>query len=409
MKRFLHRLGGLPARIALAAAVLLAAAVPARYTNSVYGYLPVLTLGFLLLLSLSGTALLRRRVRFESDSADSVCLRGEKVPLSLRVHNPSPLTCPMARALLYVSDPRGGSASVTPTVFTLAANSDSRFDFDIRMCHIGLYRAGLQRLYLYDFLGLFRLPVRERRDLAVTVLPRPESLDAPVLRSTALTESRNLRRNTPTDGFDYTGVREYVPGDAMKRIHWKLSSHTSGYMTKITEASRRNDLTVVLDLVGPQAEDETLFCLADCIVETGLSLLLQARRQDAEYALLFPDRSGALTRMAPRGEADYAELVRLLPVITAGPGPKLPDGAAILAEEKKLSNRSSNLILCTSRITREVLDELVSIRQQQRSSALYYILPAGLSRAETEAAVLPLHALDDCGVDYCTVQARPAD
>ena len=229
-----------------AAAVLLISLVPARYSNEVYAYLPFFALLCLLLLSLAGTLLLRRGVRVTSESQDMECRRGESLPMAVQVRNDGPLSCPQARAWLYVSNLFREEDTVTPASFTLAGRSVSDFSFDIKMTHVGEYRAGLRDMEVYDFLGLFRLPVPGRRDLRVTVLPRevlPRELE---LSDKMLTESHDQHKSMVSDGFDYSGVREYAMGDSMKRIHWKLSAHSLDYMTKITETSLRNDLPVLL-------------------------------------------------------------------------------------------------------------------------------------------------------------------
>ena len=389
-----------------AAAVLLISLVPARYSNEVYAYLPFFALLCLLLLSLAGTLLLRRGVRVTSESQDMECRRGESLPMAVQVRNDGPLSCPQARAWLYVSNLFREEDTVTPASFTLAGRSVSDFSFDIKMTHVGEYRAGLRDMEVYGFLGLFRLPVPGRRDLRVTVLPRevlPRELE---LSDKMLTESHDQHKSMVSDGFDYSGVREYAMGDSMKRIHWKLSAHSLDYMTKITETSRRNDLTVLLDISAPAGTDgETLACLYDALVETALSFTRQAAGLDTEYSLIFPDRRGELCRTVPKGREDERELLHRLATFQDLQGAGALDGAQMIQAERKTAGGSSNLIVCTALVTEELLRELVSVKQQRRSPTLCYILPHGTDRAGREAAMRPLRLLDEYGIGYLAVLA----
>ena len=94
------------------AAVLLLSLIPARYSNAVYAYLPFFTLLCLVLLSLAGTLLVRRRVQVTSQGQDMECRRGEALPLSVQVRNDAYLSCPRAKAFLYVSGMREGEETV---------------------------------------------------------------------------------------------------------------------------------------------------------------------------------------------------------------------------------------------------------------------------------------------------------
>jgi uncharacterized protein (DUF58 family) len=101
----------------------------------------------------------------------------------------------------------------------------------------------------------------------VTVLPRL-FLNEVKLEDKLLTESKAFLNSTQNDGYDYTGVREYAFGDSMKRIHWKLSAHSSEYMTKITETCRKSDMTVVIDFAAPKLRRDMVPGIYDCLVET---------------------------------------------------------------------------------------------------------------------------------------------
>jgi len=268
------------------------------------------------------------------------------------------------------------------------------------MDHIGVYTAGIKMLQIYDLLGIFSITIRVGKDFQVTVLPKPYKSAEMYFDDKLLTENQNTQKSTVSDGFDYTGVREYALGDSMKRIHWKLSAHSSEYMTKITETSRKSDVTVVIDFVAASQDREILPSIYDCLIETALSYIEQALSKDIEYSLLFVGRDREINRVIPKGEQDYANLVCLLPVIFTNPDPDIPDGAGILEKESHISNRSSNLILCTSRITDQLIQELINIRQQQRNPVLHYIIPPDLNGSEMEDLKAPLRVLDDCSILY---------
>ena len=387
-------------RVAAILALLTAAFFPAIYNNSIYGYLPGLGILFLVILSLLWLSVIRRSIRFETESSGTVCERGETVSVALKIVNVSFLSCPKTRAVLSVSDFFGGEDAVSPATFAMCGKSRTDFPIEIEMNHIGVYTFGVKLLQIYDPLGIFSIAIKGDRDFQVTVLPKAFRTEEIHLEERLLTESRNASKNAVSDGFDYTGVREYFLGDSMKRIHWKLSAHSSAYMTRITESSRKSDLTVMIDFMAGPLSGEVLPDIYDCLVETALSLVNQALRKDIEYSLLFVGRDKELVRMIPKGEEDYEDLVRQLPVLSMDKDLEQLDGAGLLDQEGRPGNRNSNVILCTSGITERLVQELIAVKQQQRNPELYCIVPPGHddgSGADVKAA---LGILDDYGILY---------
>lgn len=389
-------------------ALLLTAFLPAKYSSSPYGYLPGLLMLSLMLLSLIYFFLIKRSLRFETETTEEVCRRGETVNTVLRIGNRSVLICPKGKAYLAAMDFFGRETIASVTTFSMNGKSETEIPFHLEMDHLGVYTFGLKLLRIYDPLGIFSIAVREGKSFRVTVLPKLHPMEEIRLEERLLTEIRNISRSAVSDGFDYTGVREYALGDPMKRIHWKLSAHSSSYMTRIAESSRKNDLTVVIDFVPEQLDRSLLPYVFDCLAETALSLVEQAKNKDVEYSMLFIGRDREINRVMLKGPQDYESLIQMLPAFDMGFDTEFPDGAEILDTESHLGNRSSNIILCTSRITEELIRKLIDIRRQQRNPELYYIIPSGLNGAEAGKAPALLGALDESGIRYHFVTAEDA-
>lgn len=373
---------------------------PAKYINSIYGYLPGLTMLMLFLSSWLYLFLVSRRLRFDTEALDVRCQRMETVDTAVKIVNDSFLTCPMIRAELFISGFYDGEDSALPRIFALTGKSEAEFPMRAVMDHIGVYTVGVRALKIYDFMGIFGMTIKGGKAFQVTVLPNTVRTDEVLLDERQLTESQNIQKTSVSDGFDYTGVREYALGDSMKRIHWKLSAHSSSYMTRITESSKQSDLAVIMDFVADVKDRINLPHLYDCIVETSLSLMEQAAAKDIESSLLFVGKERELVRVSPKGEQDYSDLVMKLPAAIPDSDSDVLDGAGILDKEKHLSNRSANLILCTTRITDRLVQELIAVRQQQRNPELYYITPYQGESGAPGAFPSMLGVLEEYGIGY---------
>ena len=396
-------------RLAGVAIVLALLIWPAYFSNKIYAYFPFFAVLILVISSVVLTQLIRRKIHFESDYTDAECERGRTVPMSLNIYNDSFLVCPRAVAYLYVSDVFGDADTVTPATFSMAAGGVSDFSFDIRMDHIGEYRAGIRSMELYDFLGLFRFPLGISEELTVAVLPRRHEDMEFSLAEQSVAESMDQKNAMISDGFDYSGVREYAMGDSMKRIHWKLSAHSPHYMTKLMETSMRNDLAILMDPVAPIADRETLAGLYDCLVESTLSLAHSAANQEADYYVYFYAKDRTVTGMVPRTQEDERKLIRDMAVIGSLKLDDETSGAALIRREAMISGGSSNLIMVTSRLYEELINALIEVRQQGRNIHLVYILPHDVDSREREEAILPLNALNEYDISCRVVTADAPD
>lgn len=393
-------------RIILWVILLLAALFPAKYINSVYGYLAFFFLALLLLVSQIILALQKKHLSVEHGTEDREaisCVRGEPVDLSLRLKNGSWFFCSHASADFFISDLFGDADVSRKVDFTIAGKSESSFAFDMDMKHIGVYHVGIRKVRLYDMFSIFYREIPVNGEFDVYVKPRIYALEDLEIEEEVSQDSDRDSRNMVPNGTDYVGVREYELGDSMKQIHWKLSAHSVNYMTKLSESSRQSDFAVVLDTAANEADREELMTIYDTLVETVFSVLEELSHREVTYSLIYPDKQQEIRRSVPKGRDNDMEYIRRFDAITADPVADYPDGAQFLEQEAKMPNRCTNLILCTSRLTTELIQQLLSMKRQKRNPELYVIIPERLTQRERETMFAPLAQLDDALIPWHVV------
>lgn len=387
------------------------ASIPAVYINKLYGYLPVIFLAVSIVVSLIFLWVVRGKIEVMSDvdAGGGVCERGEKVSAGLRIRNRSLLTTGRTVANVYISDLFGGEDAMNRIQLSLAPREENGFGMNISMPHIGVYRGGIRDVEMWDWFGLRKAHVPAEGSFEVFVRPKIRVLEELWDSEIVYTESMKDTRTVVMGGMDYIGVREYVRGDSMKQIHWKLSAHSQGYMTKLQESSRELDYAVILDFAAEANEDrEVLMDIQDALIETSLSIIESVSQKHTNYSLLYCNRRKEITRQQPRGREDDLALIQDFSVITPEPEADYPDACRILWEEGSAANHSTNVIVVTSRVTDELLQELMRIRRQQRVPELYHIVPAGLNSREVGAILARLRQLDEAGVNHCLVYTTDA-
>jgi len=117
-----------------------------------------------------------------------------------------------------------------------------------RLTRRGLYDWGPVRIVSGDPLGLFRR-VRYLGGKA-QILVYPPVVDLPHFQAPPanLPGEGRFRRRTHYITPNASGVRQYAPGDAFNRIHWRTTARTGEMMVKTFELDPASDIWVILDL-----------------------------------------------------------------------------------------------------------------------------------------------------------------
>ena len=125
----------------------------------------------------------------------------------------------------------------------------------------GMMHISYERLWICDYLGLFRRKMEQAETAIVYVLPRPIHADPPPKKESGIT---NLWRPKPGGGFsEEHDLRLYRPGDDLRQIHWKMSAKTGKLIYREPIEPVLQGYLVTLSLSGtPKAIEQKLSRLA---------------------------------------------------------------------------------------------------------------------------------------------------
>ncbi len=137
-----------------------------------------------------------------------------------------------------------------------------------------------EKIVLTDFLGLFETERDVFAEDHVFIVPRGETEQEFSLN--AFEKGMNEVEETQMKGSDFSDVsqiREYIPGDAIKNIHWKLSAKKDMWMVKERLQMSSQKLLVVLRLEksSEEAADhtiETLYSFGGFLITNHVPLTL---------------------------------------------------------------------------------------------------------------------------------------
>lgn len=146
--------------------------------------------------------------------------------------------------------------------------------------HCGSLVIRLTEAAVEDLFGLFRFPVAVERSNETRTMIYPVLFPVRIIQSGAPNSSRETVRmeNASANGMDdsaYAGVREYVPGDPVRQIHWKLSVKTDRILIREREKEGLELIGLCFINVLSHADVDAIDNAAETLLSVSHTLLLE--------------------------------------------------------------------------------------------------------------------------------------
>ena len=397
-----HPARAIVGRVLIVLLALIVCAVPVVFVNHPIGYLPLLALVLVILVSFVYLQILKRSISFSEESLLPSCERGTDIEFVLLFKNRSPLVFPRIEPYIYISDLFGGADVVTPTLMTLMPFEERDFRFQASFDHIGTYSAGVQKIIVNDLLGLFRHTIVNDSRHMVEVLPKLFDVSRVDLTTVSSEESQRAFQAQVSDDMDYAGVRDYEWGDPLKAIHWKLSASlpTSNYLTRLYETYNDPGITIIIDPTSPEYDNESLMFIYDSVVECALSVNEFARQRGLDSVLMFRGEHGQRVSTRVLGAREFHDLTSRLPRIKVKDG---NEALRLLREEGNRMHARDNIAFCTPHVDDQIVSTLIEIKNRKRNPMLLLAVPPSLEADEVKEFIRPLRRLDTANILYFVV------
>ncbi|NIM94360.1 MAG: DUF58 domain-containing protein [Anaerolineales bacterium] len=114
----------------------------------------------------------------------------------------------------------------------------------------GRFRMGPIQLHGGDPFGLFPMVLNIPREHHIVVMPKTEQIRNFPFPSGRLPGGDALRQRTHQVTPNASGVRDYVPGDSLNRIHWRSTARLRRLIVKEFEFDPQAEVWIVLDGEG---------------------------------------------------------------------------------------------------------------------------------------------------------------
>lgn len=134
------------------------------------------------------------------------------------------------------------------SLFTLMPHQQIRRTHRVTLLRRGIYDVGSAALTVGDALGIFRYT--RNQNLSARIMVYPELVDENELPPLITQQLGELSRHKQliADPFLIRGIRDYVPGDPVRDIHWPATAKMGKPQLRLHDDAARTQLLVVLNV-----------------------------------------------------------------------------------------------------------------------------------------------------------------
>lgn len=359
-----------------AAALMVATAASAFFALSfggrLYFFLAVL-FACILLLGFASCLWARSAIRCSLYFPQHKIQRGDDAQASLRLIHRCPL--PLSGIQGQYRGPQGIQTCEFPT----APFTEYDIPLALQSLHVGAFPVELQCIRVQDMFCLFSMKKRMKDQCQLYfVLPNPYPIDKPQISlgdegSAALGRTQE-DYNSPED------TRPYQPGDAMKRIHWKLSSRRRELVVRRFEMPSPPDTLILMDASRPDAlREEDIPYLQDALCETAVAVAKLQMEDGSPVRLpLHGDKATEFVSDQADGLPQLQEMLALRSFA------EHQDFAHVLRLELRRMRRTGAAIIITTRLNAGIVEGVTSIRRMGPSARVYLC-----TRTPDDPALIP--------------------
>ncbi len=234
---------------------------------------------------------------------------------------------------------------------TVPSKEKAEIVFHVKSRYCGRIKVSTKNVTLPDMIGFLLVPVKTKSASAgTTMLPVMFPSEVDLTLSSAVSDE-NETYAQDRSGYDYTEMfklREYVPGDNLHKIHWKLTAKTDEVIVREGSLPLQRSLLVFWDKSVPgKMQPAEADALAESISSVCQSL------SESGYAYTLGWKNGEETVMEETDNAD--ELLSALPRLVSGAEEGLNENRRDFMEE---GEKVYGSILLFAHDLPENLDEL---------------------------------------------------
>ena len=207
----------------------------------------------------------------------SVIAKNKKTFVEFIFRNDSILSVSKVFCKLKITNRMTNCVTTSIISFSAAAKEETGTKFEILSNQCGYLNLEIENCWLMDWFGFLPVKCREKITAKASVLP-DTFVPGIVLSLSSVVKDDAIHWSQTQKGDDMTevfGIRDYVPGDSFKQIHWKLSSKKHQLIVREPSLPVEKSLLIFWDKNTREATGKEMDALAECFVSVCQEIMNQ--------------------------------------------------------------------------------------------------------------------------------------
>lgn len=257
-------------------------------------FLPVISLIYLSLVYFN------LRILQQLESRDMIC--GQPIPYFFVLQNDSfcifaSISVNLFSSFSFVEDLPGD------TEYELLPGDKYAFETRLTCKYRGEYEVGVKEIVMTDFFRLFKL--RYRIPGTIKALVSPKITRVTDLRSMdAFSNESSFRESLKERTRPDFMVRDYIPGDSPKQIHWKATAREQKLKLRTLTGEEKQGISLLWDTKRYDKAPKNYLPLEDKILETVLALGIFLAEKNTPFSAYFGQGQLSFTHVDGLGDFD---------------------------------------------------------------------------------------------------------
>lgn len=181
----------------------------------------------------------------------------------------------------------------------------------------GLYTLGPTRLRTGDPFGIFTLTIHDHHASTILVTPPIIPLTQLKIAPGGWAGDQKRRRGALERDISEAGLRDYLPGDSLRRIHWRATARFDTLIVRQLDAAASEDWWIFLDLDSESQAGSGQVSTLELSIMLAASLAVRGLRERRRVGLVLAGPK--FIRLEPRADPLYRwRILRCLSVAEAG-------------------------------------------------------------------------------------------
>jgi len=215
---------------------------------------------------------MEKNLKFTMAISDKEVTRNSNVGIGLIMNNPTIIAAPFCKINMELGNDLYESNKVLEYKVPVGPKGKTRHELPLMFNKCGRAFVKISSIEVRDIMSLITFVHNINIEENIYVMPQKEEISdsqkGSYTEGLTQNEENNLKGN---DFSDVSNIREYVPGDRIKDIHWKVSAKKDELMVKERVRLSENQLTLLVDTSGERGYLDSVIALSYNMIRHSLN------------------------------------------------------------------------------------------------------------------------------------------